>query len=503
MGDDTKPHSKSDSGEMELPTEVRRRMPLEAMWLEGARSSSRLTSGPPASSEGWSIDSWQTKENQQALAYEDPEELEFVLAELRSLPPLVTSWEIERLRREIAEAQDGKRFLLQGGDCAEMLDRCEPNAVTAKLKILLQMSLVLTQAAGLPVIRVGRMAGQYAKPRSSTHETRAGVTLPSYFGDLVNGHAFTPEARKLDPKRLLRGYFHSAVTLNFVRSLGGGGFADLHHPEYWDLDFFERADLPPELRREYERITSRLSEAIQFMEALGEERVENLTKVHFYASHEGLHLHYEAAQTRLVPRRDWHYNLSTHLPWIGERTRSLSGAHVEFFRGLRNPIGVKVGPKMTPRELLALLDALNPRNEPGKIILISRMGAAHVADALPPLAQAVAAASRRVLWISDPMHGNTRVLPGGVKTRNFDDILLEIERTFDAHAQARTRLGGIHFELTGEDVTECVGSGVTEATLDTMYTSTCDPRLNYRQALEMAFRIAHRMTALRRGLPGP
>jgi len=425
----------------------------------------------------------------QAVNYDDSAAFERAITRLRQLPPLVTSWEIERLKSLIADAQEGKRFVLQGGDCAEMLQDCKPGIIANKLKILLQMSLVLVHAGQKPVLRVGRLAGQYAKPRSQPTEARDGVALPSYFGDLFNRPEFTPEARRADPNALLDAYAHAAMTLNFIRSLTAAGFADLHHPEYWDLGFFARADLPPEVREEYVHTTAKISEALRFMEALGESTVEELSRVDFYTSHEGLNLHYEAAQTRKVPRREGHYLLTTHMPWIGERTRALGGAHIEFFRGVANVVGVKLGPKADPAEVLEVFKRLNPTNEPGKLVAITRIGAADVERALPPVVEAVHRAGQRVLWMCDPMHGNTRSTSSGLKTRNFDDILQEIERSFAVHRELGTILGGVHFELTGEDVTECVGGGLTEADLDRNYASVCDPRLNYRQSLEMAFRI--------------
>lgn len=439
----------------------------------------------------WNIDSWKTKTLAQEIAYEDPSAVEAVVAKLRKLPPLVTSWEVEKLKENIAEAQAGKRFLLQGGDCAETLDDCQSGIIANKLKILLQMSVVLIHAAKKPVVRVGRLAGQYAKPRSKPTEERNGVTLPSYFGDLVNRPDFTPEARRADPRAMLDAYAHSGLTLNFVRSLSAAGFADLHHPEYWDMDFLSRADLPAELREEYEQTTEKLSEAMRFMEALGERSVDQLSRVDFYTSHEGLNLHYEAALTRPVPRREGQYLLSTHMPWIGERTRQLDGAHVEFFRGIENVMGVKLGPKVDPQEVVRLFTALSPTNEPGKLVAITRMGAKDVERALPPIVEAVQRSGRRVLWICDPMHGNTVSTANGFKTRNFDDILKELEGSFAVHRELGSELGGVHFELTGEDVTECIGGGLSEADLDKNYASVCDPRLNYRQALEMAFRIGN------------
>lgn len=421
--------------------------------------------------------------------------------DLRELPPLVTSWEIEKLKGLIAEAQQGKRFLLQGGDCAEQVGDCRPRVIAAKLKILLQMSMVLIHGSKRPVIRVGRFAGQYAKPRSSPTETRTlngkPTTLPSYYGDLVNGLEFTPESRRPDPARMVEGYKHAALTLNFVRSLLDAGFADLHHPEYWDLGFMQHAALPESLRGEYHEMTRRLADGLKFMEAIGERSVDDLTRADFFTSHEALNLLYESAQTRTVPRREGFYNLTTHLPWVGDRTRELTGAHVEYFRGIRNPIGIKLGHTATPQQLVGLLKALNPQREPGRIVLIARLGVANVARLLPALIEAAQHAKDAgpVLWVCDPMHGNTKTTGDGTKTRRFDDILSELEQSWDIHLARGSRLGGVHFELTGEDVTECVGgaSGVTEADLARNYVSPCDPRLNYDQAMEMAFLLARRM----------
>lgn len=452
--------------------------------------------------EPWHPESWKSKQAAQAIHYADPRALEAAVEKLRSLPPLVTSWEIETLKRQLAEAQEGRRLVLQGGDCAETLDDCRSEVISSKLKILLQMSLVLVHGSMRPIVRIGRFAGQYAKPRSKPMETRVTplgeeISLPSYFGDLVNRVEFTPEKRMADPRLLVEAYQHAAMTLNFIRSLSEGGFADLHHPEQWDLSFLEEADLPDDLRAEYQRTSTQLSEALRFMEALGETSVHELTRVTFFTSHEGLNLHYESAQTRRVPRREGYWDLTAHLPWIGERTRQLDGAHVEFFRGIENPVGVKIGPSCEPDELLRLLEVLNPDDEPGKMVIITRMGAGRVADRLPPLLAAVKRAGRRVLWICDPMHGNTQTTKSGIKTRSFSDILREVETSMDVHAAEGTVFGGVHFEMTGEDVTECIGSGITEADLRTNYASACDPRLNYRQSLEMAFRITRRLRAAR------
>ena len=451
----------------------------------------------------WTPDSWKSRIAAQQIVYQDRSAVDAAVARLRELPPLVTSGEIEQLRHHIAEAQEGKRFLLQGGDCAETIADCRPDVIAAKLKILLQMSLVLVHGLKKPVIRVGRFAGQYSKPRSSATESRNGTTLPSYFGDLVNRAPFDESSRTPDPFHMVTGYQHAALTLNFIRSLIDGGFADLHHPEYWDLRFMHHADLPVELREQYQAMTRGLAEALRFMEILGETSVDDLTRVDFFTSHEGLNLLYESAQTRPVPRRNGYFNLTTHLPWIGERTRDIDGAHVEYFRGIRNPIGVKVGPNCSPADLLNLIDALNPENEPGRLVVIHRMGANKIEQSLPPLLHAVRdAASRpsnkgrpRVLWVCDPMHGNGLTTSTGIKTRSFDDILRELERAIEIHRRAGTILGGVHFELTGEDVTECLGgaAAVREEDLTLNYASLCDPRLNYQQALEMAFAIARRM----------
>ncbi|UJR79950.1 3-deoxy-7-phosphoheptulonate synthase class II [Sandaracinus amylolyticus] len=449
---------------------------------------------------GWHPDSWRDHPVAQGINYPDPAKLAAAVETLRNMPPLVTSWEIERLKKHLADAQEGRRFILQGGDCAETLADTRPRVISAKLKILMQMSLVLVHGSMKPVVRIGRIAGQYAKPRSQPTERGKladgrEVELPNYFGDLVNRAEFTPEARAADPQLLLAGYQHAALTLNFVRSLTEGGFADLHHPEQWDLAFFENAVLPGTLREEYQRTSRQLSEALRFMEALGEKTIDDLTRVEFYTSHEGLNLEYESAQTRTVPRRDQWYDLTTHLPWIGERTRQLDGAHVEFFRGIANPVGVKISASAKPDEVLRLIEMLSPDDEPGKIVLITRMGVRRAADALPGLLSAIKASGRRVLWICDPMHGNTQTTSSGRKTRDFGDILREIEITMDAHAAAGTVMGGVHFELTGEDVTECVGgaAGITEGDLEMNYATACDPRLNYRQALEMAFSIARKL----------
>ncbi|HRC58115.1 MAG TPA: 3-deoxy-7-phosphoheptulonate synthase class II [Kofleriaceae bacterium] len=439
----------------------------------------------------WSPDSWRSRPATQQAQYPDEGAVRAVVEQIRRLPPLVTSWEVEALRGELAKAARGESFVLQGGDCAESFDDCSPEPVAAKLKILMQMSLVLVHAARKPVVRIGRIAGQYAKPRSADHETRGDVTLPAYRGDLVNQDGFTPEERTPDPVLMLRGYERAALTLNFIRALTDGGFADLHHPEYWDLSFAKGSPHA----ESYERIVESIRDAVNFVASVANVDTHLMRRVDVYTSHEGLALPYEEAATRVVPRRPGHYNLSTHLPWIGMRTAQLDGAHVEFHRGLRNPLGIKVGAAMTSDWLARLLDVLDPDNEPGRITLIHRMGAAHVTKKLPELLGAVAKLGRQVLWICDPMHGNTETTPGGIKTRHFDNILSELEQSFTVHRDHGSELGGVHFEMTGEDVTECIGGarGLTEGDLERAYKSRVDPRLNYEQALEMAMKIAQHL----------
>ena len=437
-----------------------------------------------SSSGEWSPVTWQTKPVAQQPAYPDPRAVQEVLAQLGRLPPLVTSWEIENLKQQLAGAVRGERFLLQGGDCSESFEDCESSAIASKLKILLQMSLVLVQGGRKRVIRIGRFAGQYAKPRSADTETRDGQTLPTYRGDMINRAGFSAAERIPNPDFLLRAYERSGLTINFVRALIEGGFADLHHPEYWGLGFV--ANSPH--AAEYTRMVQSIGESLRFMETLTGCVLADINRVDFFTSHEGLHLLYEQAQTRHVPRRTGWYNLSTHFPWIGERTRALDGAHVEYFRGIVNPIGVKIGPKVTVDEALALADVLNPLNEPGRLTFIHRFGADHVARCLPPLAEAMRRQGRQVLWCCDPMHGNTETTADGIKTRRFENIRRELEISCRVLRDCGTHLGGVHFELTGDNVTECVGgaSGVTEADLKRDYRTQLDPRLNYEQAMELA-----------------
>jgi 3-deoxy-7-phosphoheptulonate synthase len=436
----------------------------------------------------WHPTSWQSRPAQQQPTYANKQALDEAVASLARLPPLVVSWEIEALKDHIAAAQRGERFVLQGGDCAETLEECESDQIAKKLKILLQMSLVLVYGLKKPVVRIGRMAGQYAKPRSADMETRDGVTLPSYRGDLVNRPGFTVLDREPDPQLLLRGYERAALTLNFVRSLIDGGFADLHHPEYWDLDFVRHSPL----KEAYERIVHSISDSLDFFEAASNGPLHEAQRVDFYASHEGLHLHYEQAQTRYIERQKRWYNLSTHLPWIGMRTAALDGAHIEYYRGIANPMGVKIGPSMDAAWLQGLVSTLNPNNEPGRLIFIHRMGVKEIDKRLPPLIQAVRATGSPVLWICDPMHGNTETSSSGLKTRRFDNIVAEVESAFRIHREMGSWLGGVHFELTGDDVTECTGGarGLTDGDLARAYKSQVDPRLNAEQALELAMRVA-------------
>jgi 3-deoxy-7-phosphoheptulonate synthase len=436
----------------------------------------------------WSPGSWLAKPARQQPVYPDPEALQLVLAQLSRLPPLVTSWEIERLKRQLGEAVRGERFLLQGGDCSESFAECESGAITRKLKILLQMSLVLVQGAKKRVIRVGRFAGQYAKPRSSATEQKADVVLPAYRGDMINSPEFSAANRTPDPQRLLRAYERSSLTLNFIRALVDGGFADLHHPEYWDLGFASRSPLASE----YHRFMAALLDSLRFVETVTGGKLSDIERVDFFTSHEALHLAYEQALTRQVPRRQGWYNLSTHLPWVGDRTRAIDGAHLEYMRGIANPVAVKIGPTITAEEAVALTEILNPRNEPGRLTFIHRFGAGKAAACLPPIVDAVRSKQRQVLWCCDPMHGNTETTQHGIKTRRFENILRELEISARILRACGADLGGVHFELTGDNVTECLGgaSGVTEDDLSREYRTFVDPRLNFEQALEMALLLA-------------
>ena len=437
----------------------------------------------------WNPHSWQRFPAEQQPVYSDPTALEAVLARLRRLPPLVVPEEVDRLRGLLAEAAAGRRFLLQGGDCAERFQDCTPDAIEGKLRVLLQMSVALTHGGRKPVVRVGRIAGQFAKPRSRPTEFVRGQELPSYRGDLVNALEATPDARRPDPDRMLEAYFHAAATLNHLRALTAGGFADLHHPERWELPG-GTGEVPA-----YHRTLDQVRESLDFLEALGGVQREALERIDFFTSHEALLLPYEAALTRWVPEAGAYYHLGAHTLWVGERTRQLDGAHLEYLRGLRNPLGVKVGPSATPEQVQTLLARLDPAREPGRITLITRFGAARIREALPPLLRAVQAAGHPVLWSCDPMHGNGAESAQGLKTRDFDAILAELRQAFELHGAAGSTLGGVHFELTGEAVTECTGGTqrLSEADLAKAYETGCDPRLNRAQSLEMAFLIAGMM----------
>lgn len=477
------------------------------------RASSHATPGSPGSPAAvspqatrsasevpaWAPSTWRARPSRQQPAWPDEKALASALAELRALPPLVTSWEIEALKHQLAEAAEGRRFLLHAGDCCEQFDECSSPAIAAKLKILLQMSLVLVHGGRRPVIRIGRFAGQYAKPRTSETETRGGVSLPSYRGDNVNRAGFSEAERLPDPSRLVEGHARSALTLNFIRALIDGGFADLHHPEYWDLDFVKHSPLAAD----YQKMVEQLGESLRFMETLAGVQAGEISRVSFYTSHEGLILDYEEALTRIVPHREGWYDLSTHFPWIGYRTLDPDGAHVEFFRGVSNPIGLKIGPGVSAEVIERLVATLDPKREPGRLVLICRFGVHQVAKELPSLIDAVSRLECRPVWVCDPMHGNTEtVVPTGgsgagvpVKTRKFAHILGELEQSFEIHRAKGVPLGGVHIELTGEDVTECTGGarGLSDEQLARAYRSRVDPRLNYEQALEMAMLIARRM----------
>ena len=437
--------------------------------------------------ETWTPASWRTKKANQQPKYDNEQQLSDVLETLGTRPPLVTSFEIERLRHRLALASEGRAFLLQGGDCSESFDDCQPKPIAQKLKLLLQMSLVLIHGLKRPVVRVGRIAGQYAKPRSSDTETRDGLTLPSYRGDIVNGFDFDRESRVNDPSRMLTAYDRSVATQNFLRALTEGGFADLHRPELWELEFVRQSQTD-----RYQEMVRGIDDSIRFLDAIGAASDDDLSRVDLYTSHEALLLPYEQAFTRPAISGDECYNLATHFPWIGDRTRDIHGAHIEYVRGIRNPIGIKVGPSMNGPELVALLEVLDPNREAGRLTLICRFGAEKVFECLPPLIQIVQKSGHPVLWSVDPMHGNTVATDSGIKTRHFDQILQEVQASFSIHADHKSHVGGIHLELTGNNVTECIGgsSGLESSDLSRAYESKVDPRLNYEQAMEIAFLIA-------------
>jgi len=437
------------------------------------------------------LDHWRTLPIKQQPTWPDPDAVHHASAELATLPPLVFAGEVDQLRERLAGAAAGGAFLLQGGDCAETFAGATADQIRNRVKTVLQMAVVLTYGASLPVIKMGRMAGQFAKPRSSDTETRGGVTLPAYRGDIVNGYDFTPESRAADPARLVQGYHTSASTLNLIRAFTQGGFADLREVHSWNRGF---ASNPANQR--YEGLAKEIDRAIRFMEAAGAD-FDELKRVEFYSSHEGLLMDYERPLTRIDSRTGTAYDTSAHFIWIGERTRDLDGAHVDFLSRVRNPIGVKLGPTTTPQTMLDLIDKLDPQREPGRLTFITRMGAGKIRDALPPLLEAIKASDAQPLWVTDPMHGNGLTTPTGYKTRRFDDVVDEVKGFFEAHRAAGTHPGGIHVELTGDDVTECLGGSehIDEATLATRYESLCDPRLNHVQSLELAFLVAEELGA--------
>ncbi len=434
-----------------------------------------------------SIESWRDLPAAQQPEYPDPAALRAVTEELAGYPPLVFAGECDQLRDRIAEVAQGRAFVLQGGDCAEAFDQVGADQIRAKLKTLLQMSAVLTYAAAVPVVKIGRIAGQYSKPRSKPTETRDGVTLPTYRGDSVNGAEFSEEARVPDPRRLLRMYNSSAATLNLVRGFTTGGYADLHQVHSWNQDFVRNSAAG----QRYEALAREIDNALNFMKACGAEPAE-FQSVEFYASHEALLLDYEAALTRTDSRSGRLYDVSGHMVWIGERTRQLDGAHLEFASRIENPIGVKLGPTTTPEDALTLIDRLDPDRRPGRLTFITRMGADKIRDRLPALVEKVTSSGAQVAWICDPMHGNTFEAASGHKTRRFDDVLDEVKGFFEVHKALGTHPGGIHVELTGDDVTECVGGGdeIFVDDLHQRYETACDPRLNRSQSLDLAFLVA-------------
>ncbi|NRA67577.1 MAG: 3-deoxy-7-phosphoheptulonate synthase class II [Pseudobacteriovorax sp.] len=440
----------------------------------------------------WTPDSWRNLPIMQQPQYDDSSVLSSVLSDISKLPPLVFVGEVETLKSKIASAARGDSFILQGGDCAEKFEDCSASVITAKLKILLQMSVVLCYGAKKPIVRIGRIAGQYAKPRSNDTEVVDGVEIPVYRGDIINSYEASQEKRKPDPKRIKQAYLLASATLNYIRALTKGGFADLHNPQNWELEFVSKAPK----KDEYQKIVSNIQDAINFMESLGT-REDSLHSVEFYTSHEGLLLPMEEALTKYEPAYDAWYNQGAHMLWIGDRTRALDGAHIEYFRGIANPVGLKIGPSANPRDIVATVKALNPNNEAGKVTLIGRFGHDKVKQHLPKFVEAIQQESLNVLWSSDPMHGNASKTESGIKTRDFDSIQSELKDSFAIHKSLGSFLGGIHFELTGEDVTECIGgtAGITADQLELKYETFCDPRLNYSQSLEMALLVSEMLAS--------
>ena len=443
----------------------------------------------------WSPSSWRDAKALQMPQYPDADVLKATEQELSNFPPLVFAGEARSLKRQLGEVAQGKAFLLQGGDCAESFKEFHPDNIRDTFRVMLQMAVVLTFGAALPIVKVGRMAGQFAKPRSANDETIDGVTLPSYRGDMVNGMEFTPEARIPDPQRLVKAYNQSASTLNLLRAFSQGGYADLHKVQKWNLDFVADGAWG----ERYQDLSSRINESLDFMAACGltSKSTPQIRETDFYTSHEALLLNYEEAMTRVDSiSGDW-YDTSAHMVWIGERTRQLDGAHVAYMKGISNPVGCKVGPTMEPDDLIRLIDALNSENEPGRLTLITRMGSDALKASLPALVRKVKDEGRHVVWSCDPMHANTVKSSSGYKTRHFDAILEEVRAFFAVHKAEGTHAGGVHFEMTGRNVTECVGgtTAVTEAELGSRYQTHCDPRLNASQALELAFLVAEQLKA--------
>jgi len=435
------------------------------------------------------LDTWRELPIKQQPTWPDADRVTDISRQIAALPPLVFAGEVDNLRDRLARAASGGAFLLQGGDCAETFAGATAEQIRNRIKTVLQMAVVLTYGASMPIVKMGRMAGQFAKPRSSDTETRGDVTLPAYRGDIVNGYDFTEGSRQADPGRLLQGYHTAASTLNLIRAFTQGGFADLREVHSWNRGF---AQNPANQR--YERMAAEIDRAIKFMEAAGAD-FDELKRVEFFTGHEGLLMDYEHPMTRIDSRTNTPYNTSAHFLWIGERTRDLDGAHVDYFSKIRNPIGVKLGPTTTPETALALIDKLDPNREPGRLTFITRMGAGKIRDALPPLLEAVRESGAKPLWVTDPMHGNGITTPTGYKTRRFDDVVDEVRGFFEAHRAVGTFPGGIHVELTGDDVTECLGGSehIDEAALATRYESLCDPRLNHMQSLELAFLVAEEL----------
>ncbi|GLI29091.1 phospho-2-dehydro-3-deoxyheptonate aldolase [Agromyces rhizosphaerae] len=435
------------------------------------------------------LDAWRALPIKQQPVWPDADAVAAASAELATMPPLVFAGEVDRLRDKLAAAARGEAFLLQGGDCAETFAGATADQIRNRVKTVLQMAVVLTYGASMPVVKMGRMAGQFAKPRSKDTETRGDVTLPAYRGDIVNGYDFTPESRAADPSRLLRGYHTAASTLNLIRAFTQGGFADLRQVHAWNKGF---AANPANSR--YESLAKEIDRAVRFMDACGAD-FDELKRTEFFTGHEGLLMDYERPMTRIDSRTGLPYDTSAHFLWIGERTRDLDGAHVDFLSRVRNPIGVKLGPTTSPDDMLALIDKLDPEREPGRLTFITRMGSSRIREALPPLLEAIKGADANPLWVTDPMHGNGLTTPTGYKTRRFDDVVDEVKGFFEAHRDAGTFPGGIHVELTGDDVTECLGGSehIDEDTLATRYESLCDPRLNHMQSLELAFLVAEEL----------